>query len=584
MKTSFKYLAIMLAAVLIFTGCKDLEKMQKMADQVTLSVQTTPVEMHGDSIKIKLTGSFPAKFFQKKVTLEVTPVLKYGDQEVAFKSLVMQGEDVEANNKVIPYESGGSFEIVDKIAYDPAMRQATLYARGKATIDDESMNIIEREVAPGVMSTATLLDFTDGKVIKAADNFERVTYENKEAKIQFLINRYNLRGRELRKDEIKAFNDYIEQVAEKENMNVENITIDAYASPDGTVELNTELSADREKVTRKYLGKQVKRANIEVEDEQKVYNSRSVAEDWEGFKKELKESDVPDKDLILRVLSMYNDPAVREKEIKNMSAAFEELKDKVLPQLRRSEFRMKVAIVGFSDEEISKFAMEKPDTLNVEELLYAATLTDDKETQKKIFTTVTEQYSDDWRGHNNLGAVNFLMGNYADAKTSFEAAKEIEPNNSKVLNNLGAVALAQNDVESAKEFLNAATAGGNAASYNQAIIATKEGKYEDAVDLYASSKYQTVNFALAKLLQYSITKNEQAYDATLGILEKVENKENPLLYYVKAVVGARKQDKDMVLNNLRTAIEKNPDLKQTASTDIEFRRYKEDATFQSLIK
>lgn len=583
MKTSFKYLAIMLAAVLIFTGCKDLEKMQKMADQVTLSVQTSPIEMHGDSIEIKLTGSFPAKFFQKKVTLEVTPVLKYGDQEVAFKSLVMQGEDVEANNKVIPYESGGSFEIVDKIAYDPAMRQATLHARGKATIDDESMNVIEREVAPGTMATATLLDFTDGKVIKAADNFERVTYENKEATIQFLINRYNLRGRELRKDEIKAFNDYINKVAEKENMKVENITIDAYASPDGTVELNTELSADREKVTKKYLGNQVKKAKVDIEDEQEVYNTRSVAEDWEGFKRELQKSDVPDKDLILRVLSMYNDPAVREKEIKNMSAAFEELKDKVLPQLRRSEFRMKVAIVGFSDEEISKFAIEKPDTLNVEELLYAATLTEDMETQKKIFTTVTQQYSDDWRGHNNLGAINFLMGNYADAKTSFEAAKEIEPNNSKVLNNLGAVALAQNDVEGAKEYLNAATAGGNAASYNQAIIATKEGKYEDAVDMYASSKYQTVNFALAKLLQYSRTKNEQAYDAALGILEKVENKENPLLYYVKAVIGARKQDKDMVLNNLRTAIEKNPDLKQTASTDIEFRRYKEDATYQSLL-
>jgi outer membrane protein OmpA-like peptidoglycan-associated protein len=265
MKTSFKYLAIMLAtAVLVFTGCKDLEKMQKMADQVTLSVATTPVEMHGDSVAIKLSGSFPAKFFQKKVTLEVTPVLKYGGQEVAFKSLVMQGEDVEANNKVIPFESGGSFEIVDKIAYDPAMREATLIVRGNATIKDESLPVLEREVAPGVMSTATLLDFTDGKVIKAADNFERVTYETKEAKIQFLINRYNIRGRELKKDEIKAINDYIKEVAEKENMAVENITIDAYASPDGTVELNTKLSENRKKVTEKYVGKEVKRAKLEL--------------------------------------------------------------------------------------------------------------------------------------------------------------------------------------------------------------------------------------------------------------------------------------------------------------------------------
>lgn len=584
MKTSFKYLTIVLAAILVFSGCKELEKMQKMADQVTLNVQTSPVEMHGDSIAIKFTGSFPPKFFQKKVVLEVTPVLKYGDQETAFKSITLQGEDVEANNKVIPFESGGSFEIVDKIAYDPTMRQATLIARGVATIDDEQMTVIEREVAPGTMSTATLLDFTDAKVVKASDNFQRVSYESKEATIQFLINRYNIRGRELRKDEVKAFNDYITQVAEKENMNIENITIDAYASPDGTVELNTELSEDRKVVTEKYLGKNVKKANIELEDEKNIYNTRSVAEDWEGFKRELEKSDVPDKDLIQRVLSMYNDPEVREKEIKNISAAFEELKDEVLPQLRRSEFKMKVAVVGFSDEEISKFAIEKPDTLNVEELLYAATLTEDLEKQKQIFTTVTEQYSDDWRGHNNLGVINYLNGNYADAAASFEAAKEIESSNSKVLNNLGAVSLAQGDVEKAEEYLGAATAGGIQASYNQALIATKQGKYEDAIDMYASSKYQTVNFALAKLLQYSETKNEQAYDAALGILEKVENKENPLLYYVKSVVAARKQDSDMLFNNLRTAIEKNADLKETAATDVEFRRYKEDATFKSIIE
>lgn len=585
MKTSFKYLAIMLAmAVLVFTGCKDLEKMQKMADQVTLSVSTSPVEMHGDSIQIKLSGSFPAKFFQKKVTLEVTPILKYGGQEIAFKSLTMQGEDVEANNKVIPFESGGSFEIADKIAYDPAMREATLVVRGNATIKDESQAVLEREVAPGVMATATLLDFTDAKVIKAADNFERVTYDSKGAKIQFLINRYNIRGRELKKDEIKALNDYIKEVAEKENMKVENITIDAYASPDGTVKLNTKLSENRKKITEKYIGKEVKSAKLDLGEEGNVYNARSVAEDWEGFKTELQKSDVQDKDLILRVLSMYNDPKVREKEIKNISAAFNQLKDDVLPQLRRSEFKVKVAITGFSDEEISKYALEKPDTLDVEELLYAGTLTDDLETLKKIYTTTTQQFSDDWRGHNNLGVINFQQGNYADAMTSFNAAKQIESNNSKVLNNLGATSLAQGEIDKAEEYLNAATAGGNHASYNQALIATKKGDYDKAIDMFASSKFNTVNFALAKLLQYSLTKNEQAYDAALGILEKVDNKENPIWYYLKSVIGARKQDSDMLFNNLRTAIEKNADLKQTAKTDVEFIRYKEDGTFKSIIE
>ncbi|MDA3868189.1 MAG: tetratricopeptide repeat protein [Salinivirgaceae bacterium] len=584
MKTSFKYLTIMFAAALFFTGCQSLEKMQKMAAEVTLDVQPSPVEMHGDSIAIKLTGSFPAKFFQKKAELEITPVLKYGDQEVAFKSLKMQGEDVQGNNKVISYASGGSFEIIGKVAYDPAMREGTLYARGNATMKDESMVVLEREVAPGVMSTATLLDLTDAKVIKAADKFERVQYETKKAKIQFLINRHNIRRGELSKDEIKAFNDYLEEIAAAENMNVENITIDAYASPDGTIELNTKLSDKRKVVSEGYVGKQVKNAKVKIEDEQNIYNTKSVAEDWDGFKKELQKSDVQDKDLILRVLSMYNDPEVREKEIKNIAAAFEDLKTDVLPQLRRSEMSMKVAIVGFSDEEISTFALEQPDTLSVEELIYAATLTEDKEEQKKIYTAVTQQYSDDWRGHNNLGVVNYQIGNYADAATSFDAAKEIDSDNSKVLNNLGAVALAQGDVEKAAEYLDAATAGGKNTSYNQAMLATKEGKYQDAIDMYASSEYQTVNFALAKLLQYSETKNVQAYEATLGILEKVEDKENSLLYYVKAIVGARKQESEVLFNNLRTAIEKNGDLKEAAATDIEFIRYKEDATFQSIIK
>lgn len=584
MKTIFRYLTIVVAAVLLLTGCQSLEKMQKLADEVKLEVSPTPVEMHGDSIQIKLTGTFPPKFFQKKAELEVTPVLKYGDQEVAFTSLKMQGEDVEANNKVISFASGGSFEITGTIAYDPAMREGTLYARGTATMKGESQVVIEREVAPGVMSTATLLDFTDAKVIKASDNFERVSYKTKEAEIQFLINRYDIRGGELKKDEIKELNDFMQEIAAAENMNIENITVDAYASPDGTVELNTKLSENRKKASEKFVSTQIKKAKVELSEEQNVYNTRSVAEDWDGFKRELEKSNVQDKDLILRVLSMYNDADVREKEIKNMSAAFTELKDDVLPQLRRSELKMKVAVVGLSDEEILKFALEQPDTLSVEEILYAATLTENLDEQKKIFTAATQQFGDDYRGHNNLGVVNFLQGNYADATTSFEAAKGIEASNSKVLNNLGAAALAQGDIVKATEYLNAATSGGKHASYNQAMIATKQGKYQEAIDMYASSEYQTVNFALAKLLQYSETKNEQAYDATLGILDKVEDKEDALLYYVKAVVGARKQDSDMLFNNLRTAIEKNADLKQTASTDIEFARYKEDATFQTIVK
>lgn len=574
----------MVAVVILLTGCQSLEKMQKMADEVTLDVKPTPVEMHGDSVEIKLTGTFPPKFFQKKAELEVTPVLKYGDQEVAFKSLKMQGESVEANNKVISYTSGGSFEITGTIAYDPAMREGTLYARGTASMKGESQVVLEREVAPGIMSTATLLDFADAKVIKASDNFERVTYKTKDAEIQFLINRYNIRGGELKKDEIKALDEFMKEVAEAENMKVENITIDAYASPDGTIELNTKLSDNRKKVSEKFVTSQVKKAKIEVEDGANIYNARSVAEDWDGFKKELEKSSVQDKDLILRVLSMYNDADVREKEIKNISAAFTELKADVLPKLRRSELTMKVAIVGLSDEEILKFALEQPDTLSVEEMLYAGTLTENMDEQKKIFTAATQQFGDDWRCHNNLGVINFLQGNYADAATSFEAAKGIEANNSKVLNNLGAAALAQGDVEKATEYLNAATSGGKHASYNQAMIATKQGKYQEAIDMYASSEYQTVNFALAKLLQFSETRNEQAYDATLGILDKVEDKENALLYYVKAVVASRKQDSDMLFNNLRTAIEKKSDLKQTAATDVEFARYKEDATFQTIVK
>jgi len=577
-KVNFYVLA---TCALALTACGGMNKMAKMANEVQWDVTPKVLEMHGDSVEMEITVTFPPKYFQKAAILELTPVLKYEGGEKAFESKAVQGESVQANNEVCSFANGGTFKTKSKIAFEEAMRSSELIARVKATMKDKSQDLPEQKIADGVMSTALLLD-KNAMTIGAADKFERITNDSKGATLFFVINKADIQSKELKKDEVAALKQFISDVAANERMEVKGIEISAFASPDGEESLNDKLAASRMKNSDSFFKKELKKSKVSADES--VFKTTSLAEDWDGFKTLMQESDIQDKELILRVLSMYSDPVVREKEIKNISAAYEEIADKILPQLRRSTLSVNVAVIGHSDDEIKELIAANSEDLTVEELLYAATLTEDNAEKLSIYQKAAAKYPEDWRTNNNVGHISYKMGNIAEAKAAFEKAKEADASNTVVLNNLGACAYAEGDEAAAKEFYNAAAGAGDEVSYNQAVIATKKGDYESALNLYQSSKMNSFNWALCKYLNYFSTKNNDVFDATLGILNKIEDQDNAKISYLKAVIAARKQDKDLLINSLKVAVEKDASLGAYAAKDIEFAQYAQDEDFKNIAK
>lgn len=567
------YLVSFLFAALILSSCGGLDKMKEEASNLQYNVTPKVLEMHANKVEYEITGDIPAEWFNKKAIVEFTPVYKYDGGEEVLESKTYQGESVEANNKVIAFETGGAIEFSGEFEYTEAMRRGELEMRAVATIKDDDLELPAFKLADGIISTP-LLVMVDPMPIAASDKFERVVTETQKADIHYVIQRSNIRKSELTAEDVKELEKFVKEANKKANKDFKNIEISAYASPDGPEKLNERLSVERKKSADNYLAKVIDKAKVKDKDAKALYNMKSTAEDWEGFKKLVEESTLEDKELILRVLSMYSDPVVREKEIKNMSATFETLADDILPKLRRSEIFVNIDKIGFSDEEILDLAVNNPDTLNVEELLYAAKLTEDLEGKADIYKTATEKFEGCQRAHNNLGYVYILMDNLTDAKASLEKANEIKEGNAIVNNNLGVVALKEGDKESAEKYFLDATDAGNSVDYNLGIIKIMDGEYEAAVNYFQNHK--TFNTALAMLLA---GKNDSAAK-TIDVVED----EDPMNDYLKAVISARIGDEGMTMNSLRTAVEKDPELKAFAKDDLEFRSYFENETFKSIVE
>jgi tetratricopeptide (TPR) repeat protein len=567
------YLASFLFAAAILSSCGGLDKMKEEASNLQYNVTPKVLEMHAGKVKYDIKGDIPAEWFNKKAIVEFTPVYKYEGGEEVLESQTYQGESVEANNKVIGFETGGSMEFTGEFNYQEAMRNGDLEMRAVATIKDKTVDMLAVKLADGVISTP-LLVMVDPMPIAATDNFQRVVSETKEADIHYVIQQSAVRSSELKTEDIKALEDFVKAANTAEDEEFKGIEVSAYASPDGPEKLNERLSEQRKQSADKYLEKVIGKAKVSKEDAKTLYNLKSTAEDWEGFKGLVEKSTIEDKDLILRVLSMYSDPVVREKEIKNISATYKVLADDILPQLRRSEIMVKVDKIGYSDSVIMDFAVNNPDTLNTEELLYAGKLAEGLETKAAIYKAATVKYPDCFRAFNNLAYVNILQGNLTDAKASLEKANEIKEGDAIITNNLGVIALMEGDKETAKtHFLNATDAG-NAVDYNLGIINIMDGEYEAAVNYFQNHK--TFNTALAMLLA---GKNDSA-NKTIDVVEK----DVPMNYYLKAVINARIGDEGAVMNNLRTAVEKDADLKGMAKTDLEFRIYYENETFKTIVE
>ena len=544
------------------------------AESVSYKVQPNPVETHGGEVEVTVSVDFPEKYFNKKAVVTATPVLKYEGGQTEFESFTLQGESVEANNKVISYDGGSHAHGPVKIPYSAEMLKSQLVMEMSAQIGDKDpLAIPGIPIATGVVATPTLVQ-VNPVAIAMSDNFKRVVPETYSSEILFVINKYDVRNSELKKEDIKNFKSSVSSAAANERIDVKGAKISAYASPDGALDLNTKLSDNRGKSAQKYLKKTLKKLDIDGSDAEQFLQVVSTAEDWDGFKKLMEESTIQDKELILRVLSMHSDPDVREKEIKNIAAAFKEIEVEVLPKLRRSQMFIDVEKVGWSDAELDSIVKTDADTLNIEELLYAATLTDDTQAKLDIYKKATEKYPECVRAINNVGYSLYKLGKVDEAKAAFDGAKAIKEDDI-VKNNLGVIALVKGDLATAEELFTSSMGAGDAVNYNLGIIKIKQGDYSAASNYFGNKA--SFNAALAQLCN---GENEKA----MTTLDNVGETDDALVYYLKAVVGARAGREETVLTNLRLAIEKDASLKAYVVKDVEFREFVASEGFTAIVE
>ncbi|MDR3251170.1 MAG: hypothetical protein LBT42_05850 [Tannerella sp.] len=552
-----------LATILTFSACSG--KLTPLSEQY-IKAEPQPLEAIGGEVAVTINATFPAKWFNKNAVVTVTPVLRYETGETWGTSYTFQGEKVKANNQVVSYSSGGNATMRSKFEYKPAMKKSELYLTFDAKIKNKNIKLPDIKIADGVLATAAFADAATANPAIAPDKFQRIIKESYDANIMFLIQQAELRSKELGKEEVNEWKNVVENAHQAPNQNV-SVEISAYASPDGGVKLNDALAERRETVTAQYLNKELKKRKIEV-----PVDARYTAEDWEGFSDLVSKSNLQDKELVLRVLSMYKDPEEREREIKNISTVFKSLAEEILPQLRRSRLIANIEIIGKSDDEIASLAKSNAGNLTVEELLYAATLTSSNAEKEAIYTKASSLYSSDYRAWNNIGIQRFRAGDFTKAEELFKKANTLK-NNSESNVNLGLLALLAGDKDKAQQFLGSAS---DVPELGEALglLYLEQGDYAKAVSSFAGTKSN--NAALAQIL----TKD---YSTAAQTLSAVKNADG-ITDYLKAVVAARTNDSAGVVNNLKSAIGKDRALAKEAAIDLEFAKYLSNSSFLDLIK
>lgn len=575
--TLLRTLGTSLTVAVVLTGCDGLGKMIKKQKDINYSVTPNPIEMHGDSVQFSVNGKFNPKLFAKKVTMTITPVVKYNGGEKAMKPVVLVGDKATGSGQKISFDKGGTFSYTsEKFLYEPGMKVAKVELRGEGQVKKKIKKFDPVEIADGTIITPLLVR-NDEKGIYGKDAFVKVSPVNQTAHIYYVINQSNVRPAEMKSEEVKNVLAFINTNINSTWYEFKGINVNAYASPDGETEKNEHLAMDRAKSgSAAFMAEFKKNKNKDNKfgKEKEQYVVGTTKEDWEGFKSLMEASTMADKDLILRVLTMYSDPNQRRTEIKNLSKTYKELAEKVLPKLRRSEIIINVDKKSRTDEMISALATSHPDSLSVEELLYGATLTNDINTKVQIYTAAEKQYASDWRTSNNLGVALLTQNKVAEAGEAFKRADAANANNPIIANNLGTIQSKNGNRVAAMELYNKANGAGPEVGYNKGIVQIRDGKYSDAVSSFGDSK--SFNKALAQLL----AGDAGAVGATI---DAGNEKDMALSYYLKAVSAARRSSTADVISNLKTAIEKDGTLKAAAKDDAEFIKLRSDSGFTSLV-
>ncbi|MBO4955413.1 MAG: hypothetical protein J6C77_03310 [Muribaculaceae bacterium] len=545
------------ACTLMLAGCNGKMK-PFQADY--FSTNPNPLELVGQNVPATVTANIPAKFFKKNAQVTVTPTLVYGENETVSTPYALQGENVRGNATTVNYNNGGVVTIPVNYLYQPAMQKSELFLDFTVTQGKKQYVLPRVKVADGVIATSDLASAAAVSPAAAKDAFQQIINQRYSADIHFLINQAVLRPSELSTGEMVELRDMLVATRDADSLVLREINIDSYASPEGALDFNARLAENRQNTTDNYLQRQLKKDKITEFGE---LTSQFTAEDWEGFQKLVAASNIQDKELILNVLQMYKDPEEREREIRNLATVFEALADEILPQLRRSRITASIDVIGKTNEEINALVDSDPSKLSVEELLYAGTLTNDPARKQKIYEAVVKYYPNDYRGYNNLGMVNYALGDYAAASANLAKASQLSPSSKEVNMNQGLLSLLNKDFSAAnRSFSNAAGLDGLGDALG--VYYLNQGDNAAAVKAFGSSK--TNNAALAKIL----TKDYAGASSTLSSIATPD----AVTYYLTAIVGARTNNANMVKENLAKAIKLDPSLAARAANDLEFARFK----------
>lgn len=549
-------------AMAMLTSCGTVPQ----PEQIT--VNPSPLAVVGDKVNADITGTFPVKKFAKKGVLTVTPVLKFDGKEIEGETVTYIGEKVKENGTMVNYKEGGQYTQSCSFDYDPAMAKSELYLRFTAKNGKKEVEVPEMKIADGLVVTAKLATAEDNESVVTTDKFQRIIQDTLEADIKFLIQKADLRSSETGSKQVKDLQAAIKDANNDEKKAINNLEVSGYASPDGGMDLNTKLADNRQANAQKFLQKQMKKDKVDAEIE-----ATTTAEDWEGFQKAMENSNIQDKEVVLNVLKMYNDPEERETQIKNLSNVYKKIADDILPQLRRSRLILTRDLIGRSDEEILAELKSDSCQLNVEEMLYAATLVEDQNEKLAIYQKAADTFGD-YRAYNNMGMIYFEQGNIAEARRAYNKAIEIEPNDPDVHYNAALAAMADNDLAKAEEHLGKAAGTKGDLKAAQGTYYTMKGDYKAAKEAYGNSA--TNNAAVQQIL-------DEDYAGALQTLNAVKEP-NATTAYLLAVVGARTNDRDAVYANLPVAIERDANMKAKAANDIEFAKYAEDEQFLAIVK
>ncbi len=544
------------ASVLALASCSS--KLGELSAD-NFKVTPNPLESKGGQVAVTINGTFPEKYLKKKAVVTVVPELRYGNGQAAQgQAATFQGEKVEGNDQTISYKMGGNYTMKANYKYVPEMQKSDLYMTFDAYVGKKKkkVEVPAVKVAEGVIATSELYKNTlaGSGACNAADTFQRVRAQRQEAQIKFLINQANLRKSELKNNSVSEFVKMLKKInAESEKMNLKNVEVLAYASPDGSLDFNDKLAGKRQNVSVDYAQKQVKGAKLAGD-----VTGSYTAEDWDGFQKLVAASNIQDKDVILRVLSMYQDPEERERQIRNMSAGFRELADGILPELRRSRIILNYELIGRSDQQIKDQYAADPTQLSVDEMLYAASLEKSTDAKESIYKKTTEVYPNDYRAYNNLAAIEFAKGNDAAAKSYLDQALSKNSNAPEVNANLGLLALKNGNVSEAEGYIAKAN---TASDYNKVLgtLNLAKGDYATAEQNLKGINCNTT--ALAQILN----KN---YAGAANTLNSIENKD-AMTDYLQAVLNARQGNNDAASSYLRSALQKDPSLATYANNDLE---------------